>query len=210
MIIDKPAPQVTDKRRLRGAKSRRNIVGAAISCIATQGLRSTTIEQIARRAKVSRALVVFHYKSKTGVLTAVLNHLHEIYAQGWNAALANAGAAHQRLLSAIEYDLEFAREQPDLLSVWHAFWGEARGSSLYRELSHPHDKRYAADLAALLEELVEQGGYQDVDIDAVETGISAMLFGLWRNTHLLHESDDSEKGLRAFHVYLHSLFPDHY
>ena len=202
--------QPTDKRRLRGEKSKNAIVDAAIASIAARGLRSLTLDRVAQQAEVSRALVVFHFKSKTGMLTAVLAHMSRLYSQGWDEALAASDATSDKLLKLLEYDVQFASEQPELLSVWHAFWGEARGSSLYREVSHPSDERYERDLRRLLDELAVEGDYQDLDITAVGTGISAMLFGLWRNSHLVQGPNDYEYGMRALRVYLQKIFPKHY
>ena len=205
------ARKVTDKRRVKGEKSRKAIVNAAIACIAKQGLRHATLDRVADKAKVSRALVVFHFKSKTGMLTAVLNQLGSVYAEGWDATLSiNGIPTSDKLLRSLEYDVRFASERPDFLSVWHAFWGEAKGSSLYREVSHPRDLRFEGDLRKLLSDLVEEGEYDDIDVSAVETGLFAMLFGLWRDSHLTHNSHDYDKSMGAVRVYLHKVFPKHY
>jgi len=202
--------QTHDKRKLRGKKSRRDIVNAAIACIASSGLRSATLENVAQRAGVSRALVVFHFRSKTGLLTAVLKDMHERFTLGWDEELAADDSTSERIIKLLEYDVRFASEHPDLLAVWHAFWGEARGGTLYRELSHPHDERYGNDLGELLSQLSKEGGYEDIDASVVEHGLTAMLFGLWRASHLHHSRFDYEKGRRAIRLYLHKLFPAHF
>lgn len=203
--------QATDKRRLRGEKSKKAIIKAAIGAIAEQGLRGATLERVAHKAEVSRALVVFHFKSKTGMLTAVLNHVGNVYADGWDALLSTSGiSTSDQLLRLLEYDVRFASERPDFLSVWHAFWGEAKGSSLYREVSYPRDERYESDLRKLLGDLAEEGGYENIDVSAVETGMFAMLFGLWRNSHLALDANDYDTGMQAIRVYLSKLFPRHY
>lgn len=200
--------QTSDKRKLRGEKSRRDIVNAAIECIASSGLRNATLENVAQRAGVSRALVVFHFRSKTGLLTAVLKDMHERFTHGWDEELSAEDTTSEKLMKLLEYDVRFASEHPDLLAVWHAFWGEARGGTLYRELSHPHDERYGSDLGELLNKLSEEGGNKDVDAGVVEHGLTAMLFGLWRASHLHHDHFDYEHGIRAIRMYLHKLFPE--
>ena len=57
-----------DKRRVRGEQSRQLILQAAISSVAALGLGKTTLDRVAERADTSRALVVFHFKSKNGLL----------------------------------------------------------------------------------------------------------------------------------------------
>jgi TetR/AcrR family transcriptional repressor of bet genes len=201
----------TDRRRRRGAESRQAIIEAAIACIATRGLCATTLDRVAERARISRALVVFHFKSKSRMLVDVLNHLSSEYSTGWDAILADRDATpSETMLRLLEYDVGFGTDRPDYLSVWNAFWGEARGSTLYREVILPRDERYGADLRAVLDKLIEEGEYGSVDAKAVETGLMAMLFGLWLRAHLKPAPDHHDQSMHALHVYLASVFPRHF
>ncbi len=204
------AQPTTDRRRIRGEESRQAIIEGAIDCIASRGLRGTTLDTVAERAKVSRPLVVFHFKSKNRMLIDVLNDLGTRFSAGWNAALADeSGSAGDRLLRVLEYDVRFASDHPQYLSVWHAFWGEAKGSTLYREVSFPRDRRYMNDVHRLLRALIEEGGYDDIDVAALDKGIGAMLFGLWFDAHLNPSPDQYSVGMRAVRTYLGRLFPRH-
>ena len=202
---------MTDKRRLKGERSKQAIVKSAISCIARQGLHDATLERVAQKAKVSKALVAFHFKSKTGMLAAVLIHQETVFENGWDAILAgNSISTSEKLLELLEYDVRFSVEHRDFISVWHAYWGEAKGSSLYRKLSRPRDERYESDVRRLLSNLTEEGTYDDINVAAVERGINAMMFGIWRDSHLTHGPNDYNNGIQAMYVYLHKLFPKHY
>ena len=203
--------KLTDKRRIRGEKSKQAIVKAAISCIARQGLHDATLERVAQKAKVSKALVAFHFKSKTGMLGAVLDYQETIFEKGWDAILAgNSISTSGKLLELLDYDVRFSVEYRDFISVWHAYWGEPEGSSLYRNLSQPRDKRYEKDVRRLLSNLTEEGKYNDINITAVERGINAMMFGIWRDSHLAHAPNDYSNGIQAIYAYLRKVFPLHY
>jgi AcrR family transcriptional regulator len=166
---------------------------------------------VAQKAKVSKALVAFHFKSKTGMLAAVLIHQETVFENGWDAILAgNSISTSEKLLELLEYDVRFSVEHRDFISVWHAYWGEAKGSSLYRKLSRPRDERYESDVRRLLSNLTEEGTYDDINVTAVERGINAMMFGIWRDSHLTHGPNDYNNGIQAMYVYLHKLFPQHY
>ncbi len=202
---------VPDKRRLRGEKTKQAILKAAISCVARAGLRDATLERVAQRAKVSKALVTFHFKSKTGLLIAVLDHQESIFEKGWDEILASKDiSTGEKLLKVLEYDVGFASEHRDFVVVWHAYWGEPKTSSLYRKSIHPRDERYEHNVTELLNTLVKEGRYRDIDVPAVERGINAMVFGIWRDSHLSHSRDDYKNGRQAVWVYLHKLFPKHY
>jgi AcrR family transcriptional regulator len=159
---------------------------------------------------VSRALVVFHFKSKNGLLTEVLEILGARYSKGWDAAIAAGGASTiEKLLRLLDYDVRFATEHPEFLSAWHAFWGEGKGNSLYRELSVPRDERYAHDTRQLLAVLVEEGGYDRNDLTPIHTVLTAVLFGLWVEYHLHPGPDDYRKGMAAVRLFLSKVFPKH-
>ena len=203
--------KTTDKRRIRGERSKQTIVKAAISCIARRGLHDATLERVAQKAKVSKALVAFHFKSKTGMLGAVLDHQETIFEKGWDAILAgNRISTSGTLLELLDYDVRFSVEYRDFISVWHAYWGEPEGNSLYRNLSQPRDERYEKDVRRLLSNLTKEGKYNDINITAVERGINAMVFGIWRDSHLAHGPNDYSNGMQAIYAYLQKVFPLHY
>ena len=202
------AQPTTDGRRIRGEVSRQAIIEGAIDCIASRGLRGTTLDTVAERAKVSRPLVVFHFKSKNRMLIDVLNYMGARFSAGWDTALADqSGSAADRVLRALEYDVRFVCDYPQYVSVWHAFWGEANGSTLYREVSFPRDQRYMRDLHGLLQLLVEENGGNDIDLAALDKGLNAMLYGLWLDAHLNPSEDHYAVGMRALRTYLAGLFP---
>lgn len=200
-----------DGRRARGETSRRAIIEAAVACIAENGLCDTTLNRVAQGANVSRSLVIFHFKSKDGLLVDVLNYLGADYTRGWDAALADDGApTNERLFRLLEFDLRFAAERPDILSVWHSFWGEAKGSTLYREVAFPRDQGYRKDLTDLLRLLADEGEYTDVEPETVEAGIWSMTLGLWLDAHLNPGFDIYTRGLQVINVYLQAVFPRHF
>ena len=62
----------------------------------------------------------------------------------------------------------------------------------------------------MLSRLTEEGKYSDIDISAIERGINAMMFGIWRDSHLAHAPNDYSNGMQAIYAYLQKVFPLHY
>jgi len=202
------AQPTTDGRRIRGEESRQAIIEGAIACIASRGLRGTTLDTVAERANVSRPLVVFHFKSKNRMLIDVLDYMGARFSAGWDTVLADeSGSVADRLLRLLDYDVRFVCQHPEYVSVWHAFWGEAKGNTLYREVSFPRDRRYLRDLHGLLRQLVDEDGGDAVDLAALDKGLNAMLFGLWHDAHLNPSADHYAVAMRAVRTYLAALFP---
>ena len=199
-----------DKRRVRGEQSRQLILQAAVSSVAALGLGKTTLDRVAERANTSRALVVFHFKSKNGLLEEVLSYLGARYSEGWNAIPDKSNLSNiDRILALVEYDIRFAYEHPEYVSAWHAFWGEAKGNLLYQNISFSRDEAYAYDLERLIAAVIKEGGYPKKEQKSISMALSAMLFGVWVESHLSLNPEDCERYLKAARLFLEKAFPDH-
>ena len=204
----KLAQKPKDKRRIRGEESRKLILQAAISSIAALGLGNMTLDRVAKGAGISRALVVFHFKSKNKLIEEVLNYLGNQYSAGWDLVVKDeTGPAMLRILRLVDYDIRFACENPQYVSAWHAFWGESKGNALYRQLAVPRDERYAREMKQLFARVIEDGGYDQEELPSITTGLYVMLFGIWVESHLDPGPDDYNKYMKAIRLYLGKCFP---
>jgi len=198
-----------DGRRARGAETRGLILHSAIETIASLGLSKLTMTRVAERVGVSHALVVFHFKSKNLLIKEALDFLGASYANGWDAvATASKGSAMKRLLDLIDYDIQFACEHPEYVSAWHAFWGESNGNVIYRELAAPRDDRYKNEMANLLAMIIDEGGYNKIELPLIINGLNAMLFGLWTESHLNPKPDNCKTGKATVRLFLGKFFPN--
>jgi len=197
-----------DKRRIRGEESRKLILLAAISSIAALGLGPTTLDRVAERAGISRGLVVFHFKSKNNLIKEVLNYLGNQYSSGWDAVVKDSsGSSMLKILRLVDYDIRFACEYPQYVSAWHAFWGESKGNMLYHEFAVPRDKRYEGEIKQLLAQVIDEGGYDRRELPSITTGLVAMMFGIWVESHLDPGPDDYDKNTKAARLFLGKVFP---
>lgn len=200
--------EITDKRRLRGVESRQLILQAAVDSIARTGLGRFTLDRVADRIGVSRGLVVFHFKSKEKLIEEVLDYLGIGFSAGWNAILAQEADDITRLLGLLDYDIRFGCENPEYVSAWQAFWGDARGHQLFRALAVPRDKGYQEDLRQLLENISTTDGYSKQDLLLITRGLVAMLFGFWAQLHIDPGADDYLDNTRTVRFFLEKMFPN--
>jgi AcrR family transcriptional regulator len=204
----KVAQKSKDKRRIRGEESRALILQAAISSIAALGLGNMTLDRVAKRAGISRALVVFHFKSKNKLIEEVLNYLGNQYSAGWDLVVKDeTGPAMLRILRLVDYDIRFACENPQYVSAWHAFWGESKGNALYRELVVPRDERYESEMKQLFSRVIEEEGSDKAELTSITTGLYVMLFGIWVESHLNPGPDDYNRYMKAARLFLSKIFP---
>src|SRR5271163_2212363 len=69
----------TTTAELRAQDSRDEILQAASKLFAVRGFHETSMAEVARAAKVSKALIFWHFKTKEELFMAVLNRLLEPY-----------------------------------------------------------------------------------------------------------------------------------
>lgn len=189
--------------------SKRQIIEAATTVIAQQGLGKATLQAIAERAGLSSALVVFHFKSKDNLLKIVLGHLREFYKTGWEQALEPADVpAAVRLMHLITFDLEFPRRHPENVAAWYAFWGEARGGLLYQGIGRVGDDQCRHDIRQIVRDIIREGEYENVDDRTVAETIYVMIFGYWHVAHNEAERYDLQLAHTTFVDFLATRFPN--
>jgi TetR/AcrR family transcriptional repressor of bet genes len=94
--------------------------------------------------------------------------------------------------------------------VWFAFWSEAQSRPLYKSVVSELEERYHQQTKALFAALIEEGGYTDIDADAMAIGINAMVDGMWADYLIAPETFDREYCKAVCRRFLSALFPRHF
>lgn len=102
----------------RGRVSRERILDAAVEVVAAEGLRSTTLDSVCRRAGVPKTSVYWHFGSKDGLLAALVERV----AGEWTDAIERQAYAagsnpFERLDRAFGAMRVFLVEKPHLLRL---------------------------------------------------------------------------------------------
>jgi AcrR family transcriptional regulator len=147
-------------RSERAERTRQRILDAAGQSFATVGYAKTTVEGIAARAGVSKALVYQHFRGKEAIHQAVLERTLEEWAEACRveggSVLARIGEMHRRALA-------YARGDPVLRALFHL------DELVLRDLGRSSAVRQALDdfrseLIELVQEGVDSGELRD-DLD---------------------------------------------
>ncbi len=105
-----PAP----RRRLPAAERRELILEAALDAFADTGYHQTSLEEVARRAGVSKALIYDHFSSKQELYRELLEtYVHELLDRVGSAAMSIPEGGEVRLIAGLEGFLEFVDERRD-------------------------------------------------------------------------------------------------
>lgn len=187
---------------------RRQIVEAAVTTVARLGLSRTTIEQVARTAKVSPGTVMGYFPSKDDLLIAVLHDLAEEFDGARRTALAAAGDdPAAALLALIDANFDSKLTEPRKVAVWYAFWGEAKARRTYMAICGRLDEVHLADQRRLCARLIDAGGYTHLDPEAVALGLNGVMEGLWQSILVEGRRFDRGRARRLCRAFLAGLFP---
>jgi AcrR family transcriptional regulator len=100
--------ETTTRRLLRREERQAQILTAAAAAFARGGYASTSMEDVAAEAGITRLIVYRHFDSKEALYTAVLTRVTERLAEEWTEGIARGDHGY-----AFRTILTVAREQPD-------------------------------------------------------------------------------------------------
>ena len=102
----------TARRRMPAAERREAILAAALDVFGEHGFHEASLEDVAARGGISKALIYEHFASKRDLERALLEaHVHELL-ERIIAAIAEAGDEEERLRSGVDAFLRFVEERP--------------------------------------------------------------------------------------------------
>jgi len=109
-----PATVPPVRRRLPAAERRELILEAAIDAFADFGYHQTSLDEVGRRAGVSKALIYEHFTSKQELYGELLEtYVRELLERVGSAVIPVEEGGEARLLAGLEGFLEFVDERRD-------------------------------------------------------------------------------------------------
>jgi TetR/AcrR family transcriptional repressor of bet genes len=206
------AMKAATKRRTAPKEERQQqLIQATIRSVASNGLSDTTMATVSREAGLSQGIINLHFQSKDRLLVETLRFLSEQYQSAWEKAVSKAGdAPADKLAAMVATDFKSPVCDRNKLAVWFAFWGESKSRPTYRKICALRDMAYRVEMVQVCEELVEKGGYQDIDASSVAAGLSAMTSGLWLDMLTNPRSMSRQRAKQICMFYLATTFPRHF
>jgi len=159
--------------------TRERILEAACDVIAEHGIEDVRIARIATVAGVSPPLVHYHFATREALLAEALEHSFELLgdirtttadAEGWTAA--------QRLGWMIDQSLPFPGMGNREWGLWLELWTRAARRPELRAIAARLYARYDGWIAAVVQDGIASGEFNDRDPDAVTRRLIAAIDGL--------------------------------
>ncbi len=131
----------------RSASTRARVLDAALACLATLGYASTTTTVVAERAGVSRGAQLHHFRTRSALIGAAVQHLFANLTLAYQDAFARLGPEADRVAAAIDLLWEIFQD-PRLAAVLELYVA-ARTDAELRAALTPVAARHQANIAAL-------------------------------------------------------------
>lgn len=187
---------------------RQQIIEATITVIGRQGYAGTRLADVAKQAKVSYGVVGFYFKTKEELLLATLQWLADEYTRVWRDAVDKAGPSPvDRLRAIINADFSQKIASEKKIAVWYAFWAEGRTRPKYRKLCAELYNDYHWQVRTLIQQIIQEGGYTDLDAHQVTVALNAMTDGMWLDLQIQPRDFDREQAKQVIVMFLGRLFP---
>ena len=198
------------KRRTAPKEVRRlQLIEATVDCIAERGIAGTTMAAITGRAGLSLGIVSMHFESKENLLKATLTHLSQEVRSTWlsnNADHTLKPAPKLWAIAMSSFDPYIFN--PKKITVWFAFFGDARYRAFYRQIVESFDDERTDALEAICESLAPDT--PNFDAMGVTDAIESLGDGLWLNAMLYPETFTREYCMTRMAEFLTATFPDQY
>jgi AcrR family transcriptional regulator len=158
--------------------SRERILDAAINRIAADGIDGVRIAKIAMDARVSTALVHYHFATREALLAQALEHSFELLGDiRTTRAEAEHWTAAQRLGWMIDQSLPFAGLGEREWRLWLELWSRAARRPELRPVAARLYERYDAWIAEIVQDGIDSGEFQGGDVQLITQRLIAAIDG---------------------------------
>ncbi len=159
---------------------REQMLHAALEVISARGYADTRIADVAERAGVSPALVIYYFKTKDQLLTEAIRYYEDNwYAVGQSrmAGLATAAARLEEYV-AMSTLSEADPEPTSSWPLWLDFWAQAARNEQVAGVRQKSDERWREVIGSLVHEGQEAGEFREIDAATFAIYLNTMLDGL--------------------------------
>jgi AcrR family transcriptional regulator len=185
-------PGTADQRR-------EQMLHAALEVISARGYADTRIADVAERAGVSPALVIYYFKTKDQLLTEAIRYYEDTWYSVGQSRMAGLTSAAARLEEIVAMSVlsEADPEPASSWQLWLDFWAQAARNAEVAGVRQKSDERWREMIAALVFEGQEAGEFHPVDAGSFAIYLSTLMDGL---TIQIALEDPVVDSVRAFEL----------
>jgi AcrR family transcriptional regulator len=185
-------PGTADQRR-------EQMLHAALEVISERGYADTRIADVAERAGISPALVIYYFKTKDQLLTEAIRYYEDNWYAVGQSRMAGLSSAAARLEEFVAMSVlsEADPEPASSWQLWLDFWAQAARNAEVAGVRQKSDERWREVIGALVLQGQEAGEFRPVDAASFAIYLSALLDGM---TIQIALEDPVVDSVRAFEL----------
>ena len=165
----------TSLRELRRAE----ILAAARSIVAEEGLSALTFGALERRLAFTRGVITHHFTNKQAIVDGLLDGAVEEIDAATAAAVASAGPAPERIHAVLRGMVGGFLGHPEATRVLVAFWGRQGVDPRAASKNAALFRRYRTECAELLRAGQVRGEVRaDLNVDATAAVVVGLVIGI--------------------------------
>jgi AcrR family transcriptional regulator len=159
---------------------RAQMLAAALEVISERGYSDTRIADVAERAGVSPALVIYYFKTKDQLLTAAIARYEDAWYDVGQRRMAQLPTAAARIEEIVAMScLPEADPEPGSgWALWLDFWAQAARNDEVATVRRKSDERWRDEIASLVLTGQAAGEFRPVDPHGFAVTLTALLDGL--------------------------------
>jgi AcrR family transcriptional regulator len=159
---------------------RTQMVIAALEIISERGYADTRIADVAERAGVSPALVIYYFKTKDQLLTEAIRHYEESWYAVGQRRLEELPTAAARIEQIVAMNLlsEADPAPGSSWQLWLDFWAQAARNAEVGSVRRKADERWRDQISSVVLAGQAAGEFREVDAAVFATCLSSLLDGL--------------------------------
>ena len=181
---------------------REQMLRAALDVIAERGYAETRIADVAERAGISPALVIYYFKTKDQLLTEAIRFSEDSWYEAGTRRMAEVPTAAGKLevIVAMSFLPEADTEPTTSWTLWLDLWAQAVRHPEVAGVRHKFDERWRDLICSIVVTGQEAGEFGSVDPVDFAVLFSALLDGLAIQVALADPAVDT---MRAYELCMH-------
>jgi AcrR family transcriptional regulator len=156
---------------------RRRILDATVTVLRARGFAGTRVADIAVQAGTSPGLVLYHYKSLEGAMSAALTAVEEVFYTDLERDLAASGGPVERIRHMGELGAGSGPAVGDW-ALWLELWVRALRDDAARVTREALDRRWRAALRAAIDSGVVSGDFRSASAEDSTVRLASLMDGL--------------------------------
>lgn len=166
---------VTKQQEL--SEERKNeILDAALEVFSEAGLQEASVDDVVKRAGLSKGTLYWYFKSKDRLISALIRRFFTLELNKIKKLQQGSGAVRERLLRYSREVEDVVKKMPRALTL--EFYAVAVRQKTVRKFLGELYVSYCGELAQLLREGVERGEFVSIDTSQMAAAVTGLCEGL--------------------------------